>query len=38
MSHQELQGKLTDLDIGVVFAEEASEFLTVTVPKETFIF
>ena len=38
MSHQELQGKLTDLDIGVVFAEEASEFLTVTVPKENLHF
>jgi len=38
MSNQELQEKITDLDIGVIFSEEASQYLTLTIPKENLHF
>jgi len=38
MSNKELQEKLTDLDIGIVFSDEVSQFLTLTVPKENLHF
>ncbi|MCF6213187.1 MAG: NADH-quinone oxidoreductase subunit C [Flavobacteriaceae bacterium] len=34
MSDQELQDILTEFDLGLVFSEETSQYLTVRVPKE----
>jgi len=38
MSNQEIQEKLTDLDIGLVFPEEVSQYLTLISPKENLHF
>ncbi|NQW36606.1 MAG: NADH-quinone oxidoreductase subunit C [Flavobacteriales bacterium] len=38
MSHQELQDKLTEFDLGLEFSEEPSQYLTLNVSKENLHF
>ncbi len=38
MSNQEIQDKITEFNLGVVFSEEPAQYLTLTVPKENLHF